>query len=250
MSELSTLAKYKITPDKHDLVMKNQGLIRTVIRDMFSVYHEYYDDMFQEGMIGLIKAVSKYDPNKGAQLSTFAYWCIKNEIQKFVSECTDPIRVPVSVGLAINGVRQVEERGGTEEEKDEVLNRIQISKEMLNAGRRALSYTSMDSEIEEGVPLRCMIPAEPYDYTDSADEECKQLYNDFHRWLNYNYPNEFLNNRIFIDYIYITEQQLMGTNDLYRKIKATYGVNRTIVNEIKLRYCPRLKTFLKDRRKL
>ena len=27
MSELSTLAKYKITPDKHDLVMKNQGLI-------------------------------------------------------------------------------------------------------------------------------------------------------------------------------------------------------------------------------
>lgn len=241
---LPNLNKYRISdPVKAELVLKNQNLVRSVIRDKFSIYHEYYDDMMQEGLIGLIKAVASYEPDKGAQLSTFAYLCIKNEIQKFVSECTDPIRVPVSVGLAINGVRVVEENNGTEEEKDEVLKRVSISRQMLEAGKRALRYTSMDAETEEGVPLKCVIPSEPYNYTEDADIEEMQLYNDLHGWLNHNYPDEFLYNRIFIDYIYNKEQQLMSITDMYKYLRDTYGANRTVVNNIIEVYSDRMRVF-------
>ena len=242
----SSANKYKLDAEKQQLVLKNQALVRTVIRDKFSVYREYYDDMFQEGLIGLMKAVARYEPDKGAQLSTFAYLCIKNEIQKFVSECTDPIKVPVSVGLAINGVRMVEEREGTEEEKQAVLDRIAISKQMLEAGRRALRYTSMDADTEEGVPLKCVIPAEPVDYTVDADVEERQLYHELHRWLNYNYPNEFLYNRIFIDYIYNKQQQVLTITQLYKHLRDTYGANRTVVNNVNTVYSERIKEFFKN----
>lgn len=242
----SVLSKYKIGPDKADLVIKNQNLVRTVIRDKFSIYHEYYDDMFQEGTIGLIKAVARYEPDKGAQLSTFAYLCIKNEIQKFVSECTDPIRVPVSVGLAINGVRVVEEHGGTEEEKEEVLKRISISKQMLEAGKRALKYTSMDADTDEGVPLKALIPSEPYDYTETADIKQRQLFCDLHAWLNHNYPEELLYNRIYIDFIYMKEQEMFSLTALYKKLKDTYGANRTVINNITSTYDSRLREFFKS----
>lgn len=247
MTESSPFSKYKIDKAKQELVIKNQNLVRTVIRDKFSIYHEYYEDMLQEGLIGLIKAVSRYEADKGAQLSTFAYMCIKNEIQKFVSECTDPIRVPVSVGLAINGVRIVEENNGTEEEKEAVLERVSISKQMLEAGRRALRYTSMDAETEDGVPLRCVIPSEPYDYTADADIEDRQLYNDLHGWLNHNYPEDYLSNRIFIDYIYNKEQEILTTTELYKYLKDTYGSNRTVVNKVVDVYSSRVALFFKHR---
>ena len=248
MPEISNaLSKYKLTSAQQEIVLKNQNLVRTVIKDKFSIYHEYYEDMMQEGLIGLIKAVCRYEPDKGAQLSTFAYLCIKNEIQKFVSECTDPIRVPVSVGLAINGVRMVEEREGTEEEKQAVLERVAISKQMLEAGRRALRYTSMDADTDEGVPLKCIIPAEPIDYTSNASLEERQLYNDLHGWLNYNYPDELLYNRIFIDYIYSKEQQSQGVTELYKQLRDTYGANRTVVNNIISVYSERIKEFFDKR---
>lgn len=245
---LPNLNKYRISdPIKAELVLKNQNLVRSVIRDKFSIYHEYYDDMMQEGLIGLIKAVASYEPDKGAQLSTFAYLCIKNEIQKFVSECTDPIRVPVSVGLAINGVRIVEENNGSEEEKEEVLKRVSISRQMLEAGKRALRYTSMDADTEEGVPLKCVIPSEPYNYTEDADVEERQLYNDLHGWLNHNYPDEYLYNRIFIDYIYNKEQQLLSITDMYKYLRDTYGANRTVVNKIIEVYSDRMRIFFVKR---
>lgn len=245
---LPNLNKYRISdPIKAELVLKNQNLVRSVIRDKFSIYHEYYDDMMQEGLIGLIKAVASYEPDKGAQLSTFAYLCIKNEIQKFVSECTDPIRVPVSVGLAINGVRIVEENNGSEEEKEEVLKRVSISRQMLEAGKRALRYTSMDADTEEGVPLKCVIPSEPYNYTEDADIEERQLYNDLHGWLNHNYPDEYLYNRIFIDYIYNKEQQLLSITDMYKYLRDTYGANRTVVNKVIEVYSDRMRIFFVKR---
>lgn len=248
--QAAIIAKYKLTdPVKTELVMKNQNLIRSVIRDKFHVYHEYYDDMMQEGMIGLIKAVASYDPDKGAQLSTFAYLCIKNEIQKFVSECTDPIRVPVSVGLAINGVRLVEENNGTDEDKKDVLQRLAISSAMLKAGQKALRYTSLDAETEDGIPLKCTVASEPYNYAEGAELEQRKMYNDFHCWLNYNYPEELLYNRIFIDYIYNREEELLGTTALYKLLKETYGANRSVVTNVINVYSDRFRQFLIKRSK-
>ena len=245
MSRKSNLAAYKLTPEKQELVTKNMALVRKVISDRFSVYHEWMDDMLQEGTIGLIKAVAKHDASKGAQLSTFAYLCIKNEIQKFVSECTDTIRVPVSVGLAINGLRKIEESGGTSKDVDSVLEHNQVSLEMIEAGKTALATVSMDEENEDGLPYRDVLPGTSM-ITFEADYSDKQMWSSIHKWFNFNYPDSLLDTRIYIDYIVLRNEGLHKINDIYEVISNTYLVNRAFIRKLIPIYNERLNTYLKD----
>lgn len=246
MSKPANLAAYKLSPEKQELVIKNMGLVRSIIRDRFSVYHEYYDDMLQEGTIGLIKAVAKHDASKGAQLSTFAYFCIKNEIQKFVSECTDTIRVPVSVGLAINGVRKIQENGGTEEDCKEVLSHNSTSEEMLKAGKTALATVSMDEENDEGISYRDMIPGKP-DNLETQDDQDREMYSNLHIWLNFNYPDELYQNRVYVNYIYLYNQSNRRITDIYNQLLEDFSIGPYAIRKIVKNYSGRLHEFLKNR---
>ena len=239
------LAAYKLQPEKRQVVLDNIGLVRKVINDRFSVYSEYYNDMFQEGCIGLIKAVSKHDSSKGAQLSTFGYLCIKNEIQKFVSERTDTIKVPVSVGLAIENVRRLEERGGTAEERKQVLEHNQISEEMLKAGKTALLCVSMDDENEDGLPYKEVIAGPPLD-TPSADNAEKKLYSDLHSWLIFQHPEELVEIRIYVNYIAKIYDRDKTISDIMNIITSEYQINRSTLRKITNKYKEEVKNYLKQ----
>ncbi len=246
MSKQINYDAYKLSPEKKDLVIKNMGLVRSIIRDRFSVYHEYYDDMLQEGTIGLIKAVAKHDPTKGAQLSTFAYFCIKNEIQKFVSECTDTIRVPVSVSLAINSTRRIKESGGTDEECREVLAQNAISNRMLEAGKTALATVSMDEENDEGLPYRDILPGKP-DNVETLDDQDRDMYSNLHIWLNFNYPDELYHNRVYVNYLYLYSQSDRQLTEMYNQLRDDFSVEPHTVRKIVKLYTPRLRNFLSKR---
>lgn len=245
MSRPVNLAAYKLQPEKQQMVLDNLGLVRKVINDRFSVYSEYYNDMFQEGCIGLIKAVSKHDISKGAQLSTFAYLCIKNEIQKFVSERTDTIKVPVSVGLAIENVRRLEERGGTAEERKNILEHNQISEEMLKAGKTALMCVSMDDENEDGLPYKDVIAGPPIDLT-SIDTEEKALYSDLHNWLIFQYPHELLEVRVYVNYIARMYDKDCGVSEVINQIISDYQINRGTLRRIVNKYSDVVRDYLKN----
>jgi RNA polymerase sigma-32 factor len=60
--------------------------LRLVVKIAFEYRNAYQNilDLIQEGNIGLMKAVSKYDPSKGAKLSYYASWWIKSYILKFI----------------------------------------------------------------------------------------------------------------------------------------------------------------------
>lgn len=239
---------YRIDEAGQELVLKNMGLVKSVIRDRFSVYHEYYDDMLQEGTIGLIKAVAKHDPSRGAQLSTFGYLCIKNEVQKFVSECTDTIKVPTSVGLAINGMRKVDEKNGTDEERQEVLKHNGISKEMLEAGKTALATVSMDDEAEDGLYYSDIIAGKPVTDGSQLEIEEKELYNDLHNWLNWNFEDELYDNRVYINYLYMVESGYYKISEVYMQLQEIYDASRGYVRKLINRYTPRMVDFLKYRK--
>lgn len=66
-----------------DLVKAN---LRLVVKIAMEYRHAYQNilDLIQEGNIGLMKAVSKYDPTKGAKLSYYASWWIRSYILKFI----------------------------------------------------------------------------------------------------------------------------------------------------------------------
>ncbi len=78
-------------------------MIKANLRLVVKISHDYENlglpllDLISEGNIGLMKAVERFDPKKGAKLSTYAAWWIKQSIRRALSNQGKTIRLPVHV---------------------------------------------------------------------------------------------------------------------------------------------------------
>ena len=64
-------------------------------------------DLIQEGNLGLIKAVDKFDPKRGFKLSTYATWWIKQSITRAIADQSRTIRIPVHMVETINRYKRI-----------------------------------------------------------------------------------------------------------------------------------------------
>lgn len=81
---------------RNELIIRNQGLV-IALAQRYQGRGLSFLDLIQEGNMGLMKAVDKYDYRKGWRFSTYATWWIKQAITRALIDQTRDIRVPVYV---------------------------------------------------------------------------------------------------------------------------------------------------------
>jgi RNA polymerase primary sigma factor len=151
--ELARKIKKGNAAARERMINSNLRLVVTIARDYVNLGLPLLD-LISEGNIGLTKAVERFDPAKGAKLSTYAMWWIKQSIKRALANQSKTIRLPVHLVDKIAKVRrvslQLSDELGREPSDDELGEELGIAGEKV-ARIRSLGIrpASLDAPITD-----------------------------------------------------------------------------------------------------
>ena len=136
-------------------------LIQANLRLVVKIAHDFkglglpLSDLIAEGNIGLMRAVEKFDPIKGAKFSSYAAWWIKQAMRRGLANQSRTIRIPVQSAGKINKIRNarilLKEKFNREATEEEIATHLDLNRRTVKSLNSVCGSTvSLQAKLQEG----------------------------------------------------------------------------------------------------